>query len=152
MSGAAAAVIPLDEAQARNLLEIAARSAYDVYCGNVRGSPPAWEHMYECEREGWRQVVAYLAGDPECKCGQPLLCVDCDRATIVDAIEDSDEPEVLKGLMCCRVCGCTDDKPCAGGCSWAGEDLCTACVDKVPVVYSESEMNAYIDALRAVAP
>lgn len=27
----------------------------------------------------------------------------------------------------CRGCGCTDDKACEGGCSWAEEDLCSAC-------------------------
>lgn len=28
----------------------------------------------------------------------------------------------------CRVCGCTDDRACPGGCLWADEDLCSACV------------------------
>lgn len=27
----------------------------------------------------------------------------------------------------CRVCGCTDDDGCIEGCSWIGEDLCSAC-------------------------
>lgn len=27
----------------------------------------------------------------------------------------------------CRVCGCTEDHACAGGCSWVEEDLCSAC-------------------------
>ncbi len=27
----------------------------------------------------------------------------------------------------CRICGCTHETPCAGGCGWAGADLCTAC-------------------------
>lgn len=30
----------------------------------------------------------------------------------------------------CRVCGCTDDNACPGGCSWAEPGLCSACVDK----------------------
>lgn len=30
----------------------------------------------------------------------------------------------------CRVCGCTDDWACEGGCSWVEEDLCSACVNK----------------------
>lgn len=29
----------------------------------------------------------------------------------------------------CRVCGCTEDNACEGGCSWVEEDLCSACVD-----------------------
>jgi hypothetical protein len=27
----------------------------------------------------------------------------------------------------CRVCGCTDERACPGGCSWVEEDLCSAC-------------------------
>jgi len=30
----------------------------------------------------------------------------------------------------CRVCGCTEDNACEGGCSWVEEDLCSACVDE----------------------
>ena len=31
----------------------------------------------------------------------------------------------------CRVCGCTDEKACPGGCSWALPDICSACVQHV---------------------
>ena len=27
----------------------------------------------------------------------------------------------------CRECGCSDDKPCEGGCYWAEPDLCSRC-------------------------
>lgn len=27
----------------------------------------------------------------------------------------------------CRVCGCTDNRACFGGCHWIGPDLCSAC-------------------------
>lgn len=30
----------------------------------------------------------------------------------------------------CRVCGCTEDNACEGGCSWVEDDLCSACADK----------------------
>lgn len=30
-------------------------------------------------------------------------------------------------LRACRVCGCTDDFGCAGGCWWTEADLCSAC-------------------------
>lgn len=29
----------------------------------------------------------------------------------------------------CRVCGCTEDRACEGGCSWLAFDLCSACED-----------------------
>ena len=28
----------------------------------------------------------------------------------------------------CRVCGCTEDNACEGGCWWVEDDLCSACV------------------------
>ncbi len=28
----------------------------------------------------------------------------------------------------CRVCGCTEDAACPGGCFWVEYDLCSACV------------------------
>ena len=55
-----------------------------------------------------------------------------------------DIPELLNGVRLwaimevesakrrCRVCGCTDDHACPGGCSWVEEDLCSACVGKDP--------------------
>lgn len=27
----------------------------------------------------------------------------------------------------CRECGCTNERPCPGGCSWIEPDLCSAC-------------------------
>lgn len=32
------------------------------------------------------------------------------------------------GQPSCRVCGCTQDRACAGGCVWATADLCSRCV------------------------
>jgi hypothetical protein len=42
------------------------------------------------------------------------------RETILDRRRDK--------TRACRVCGCTDDRACPGGCWWAAEDLCSACV------------------------
>ena len=30
----------------------------------------------------------------------------------------------------CRICGCTDDRACKGGCHWIDRDLCSACAPK----------------------
>jgi hypothetical protein len=30
----------------------------------------------------------------------------------------------------CRVCGCTEDHACPGGCYWVEEDLCSECIGK----------------------
>lgn len=31
----------------------------------------------------------------------------------------------------CRVCGCTDQTPCPGGCSWAAPGLCDRCAERL---------------------
>lgn len=43
-----------------------------------------------------------------------------------DAALTGSEPDVRK----CRVCGCTDDHACPGGCYWVEEDLCSQCEGK----------------------
>jgi len=30
--------------------------------------------------------------------------------------------------MKCKVCGCTEETPCEGGCFWIGPELCSACI------------------------
>lgn len=32
----------------------------------------------------------------------------------------------------CRLCGCSDDHACTGGCSWVTDDLCSACLESLP--------------------
>jgi hypothetical protein len=32
------------------------------------------------------------------------------------------------GIRQCRVCGCTDDYACDGGCEWVEPDLCSSCI------------------------
>lgn len=34
------------------------------------------------------------------------------------------------GIRACRGCACTDAMACDGGCSWAGPELCSACVPR----------------------
>lgn len=34
-----------------------------------------------------------------------------------------------KKVPTCRVCGCTDEDACEGGCYWVEKDLCSACVE-----------------------
>lgn len=36
--------------------------------------------------------------------------------------------------MRCRVCGCTWNNGCPGGCYWVEPDLCSQCIDKVGVL------------------
>ena len=42
----------------------------------------------------------------------------------------------------CRVCGCTNDRACPGGCRWVEFDLCSACDRKL----KEAARRQYFDA------
>jgi hypothetical protein len=49
--------------------------------------------------------------------------------TVITEEDETEEDDVVR----CRLCGCTDEAACEGGCSWvedpAGEgDLCSACL------------------------
>lgn len=39
-------------------------------------------------------------------------------------------PECQADVPVCRVCGCSNEDACEGGCHWVEEDLCSACVGK----------------------
>jgi hypothetical protein len=39
------------------------------------------------------------------------------------------DPWPEPGAATCRVCGCTDDTACFGGCYWVAPDLCSSCGD-----------------------
>lgn len=50
------------------------------------------------------------------RCGQALM------------IERAAELVAEARARSCRVCGCTDERACEGGCRWVEADLCSACV------------------------
>lgn len=56
---------------------------------------------------------------PKCS-GQAISC-SCEM------VERDDEDD----QQTCRVCGCTTDHACEGGCYWVEDDLCSACVENV---------------------
>ena len=39
----------------------------------------------------------------------------------------------------CRVCGCTEFAPCPGGCTWAGDGVCTRCAPPAPAIAAASK-------------
>lgn len=59
----------------------------------------------------------------------------------------------------CRVCGCTDDHACEGGCWWVAEDLCSACAGvtddgpeiAAPATAADLTAEEEADVLAAVA-
>ena len=54
--------------------------------------------------------------------GDHEVCSNC-AEEIVDELEELGPDEAV-----CRVCGCSQDDACPGGCIWATPDLCSRCV------------------------
>lgn len=46
--------------------------------------------------------------------------------------------EIFDQKRTCRVCGCTDDNACPGGCYWVEDDLCSRCADEAKVAATQS--------------
>ena len=55
------------------------------------------------------------------------------------ACDNTSLPITLPGqkVRSCRVCGCTDDHACEGGCSWVTADLCSACYELMEIIPGE---------------
>lgn len=49
----------------------------------------------------------------------------------VEKIREFAREEGYITVRTCRICGCTDDHACPGGCYWVEEDLCSECVGKI---------------------
>lgn len=59
-------------------------------------------------------------------------CDMCGGHGLAEDVEADDDDEVLAGPASsleprCRLCGCTNQRGCAGGCVWAAPDLCSRC-------------------------
>ena len=52
----------------------------------------------------------------------------------------------------CRICGCTDDNACPGGCYWVEEDLCSACTDFVDhqIVMTEGPYDVLLERAKQI--
>lgn len=61
-----------------------AKLAYATFAENTGNEVP-FERLSNREHDAWIAVVEFLAKDPDCECGQPLLCGDCDRESAFDA-------------------------------------------------------------------
>lgn len=74
-----------------------------------------------------RQIVE---GIPECwgdlvEEGRININLTVDANIMEELIEEVNRLDMPR----CRICGCTDDNACPGGCYWVEEDLCSKCVE-----------------------
>jgi hypothetical protein len=52
--------------------------------------------------------------------------------------------DLLTTVRQCRICGCTDDEACPGGCSWSQPEICSTCGDR-----DQEVRDLYVQTLRA---
>lgn len=75
----------------------------------------------ECYVDGSAETVPFVP----VSIGLPLPV-----ATALVELVDARKVDVFSFQLFCRVCGCTDDYACDGGCEWVDADLCSACVGR----------------------
>lgn len=72
-------------------------------------------------------VVSAIAG------GQVRIGIAAPREIRVDRSEIRAARRLaLSARRQCRVCHCSQEQACPGGCHWVDLDLCSACVDRDP--------------------
>ena len=78
----------------------------------------------------------------------PWICGDCFVVT-VDPVGHNE----LHDGPSCRVCGCTDDNACTGGCWWVDDGLCSSCAGPAEpdpaVVDLVAALRVSVEAARA---
>jgi acyl-CoA synthetase (AMP-forming)/AMP-acid ligase II len=73
--------------------------------------------------EFWRPRVQRIADHY----AAPVRLLRFSQRSEVEVLEPREGvPRATAGR--CRMCGCTDDRACPGGCAWVAPDLCSSCV------------------------
>ena len=67
------------------------------------------------------------------------------RLEIAGALIAAEIDRELRLAGVCRVCGCTEDSPCPGGCAWADKErtICTTCQDKAAGRRPQKERDSH---------
>lgn len=86
--------------------------------------------------------------DAFCACGH-IVAVHTrrpDRSLTCDLCEPATGPvvESAAAVRQCRICGCTDEEACPGGCSWSQPQICSTCAHRQRVLDEQ-----YLDTLNA---
>ncbi len=80
-------------------------------------------------------VIETLVNNGHLPEGRRLFCYDTegqlDELLVKAGKFAGFAPGPRPGIRKCRICGCTEDHACEGGCYWVGPDLCSACEEKM---------------------
>ena len=82
-------------------------------------------HGNTLEDRAWCDAIAKWQPEPPGGDRWQLVCVYNNEDGTFAMFVRRTEPNAAK--RACRVCGCTDERACPGGCSWVEADLCSAC-------------------------
>lgn len=109
------------------------------------------DYIFPCPRCGHERMDKKPVRNALSRRADVYICNECGREeAILDALgkeplplnqwgmvlgfDDEGDEEALEPLFdeqTCRVCGCTWDNACEGGCYWVEEDLCSQCAGKM---------------------
>lgn len=110
------------------------RARLVAMCSRIAPNEPEWMHVAGTVAD--EEVIGFLedSGDPPI---DELDDSDIQRQQFAAYFEDdlvaagwAEAQPLFDDDVACRVCGCTQERACEGGCSWAEVDLCSACVDE----------------------
>lgn len=90
----------------------------------VRNALSRRANVYICNACGMEEALLDATGK------DPLPLNEWSMVKGFDSEDEEDE-------QTCRVCGCTWDNACEGGCYWVDDDLCSSCAEKM------RELNPY---------
>lgn len=134
------------------------RNAGDTFAGMPAGRVQAWvEGIRRPPADFHTRMPLALVGDLAATLDEYSFLVDhvmeCPALAVADPY----------ALPACRVCGCTDAKACAGGCSWVpdpwqNDALCSACLPTDPAAIPKAisdvarHIQAFLDARPRLEP
>jgi len=76
--------------------------------------------------------------------------MEIEVGSVVDLLAEGadDRPGLLERQQRrCRVCGCTDDQACPGGCRWVDVDLCSRCAGESGAPPIDGDLSARLNKL-----
>ena len=112
----------------------------EAFVQNVRSNHfGPWEQQYQALCGGGHRILGSIEADTShatARSADRMTKKDLDLDAAIELLERAaaDAPTLLpsgkflftpKGT--CRVCGCTDEHACPGGCVWAEPNLCSRC-------------------------
>jgi predicted RNA-binding Zn-ribbon protein involved in translation (DUF1610 family) len=89
----------------------------------VRNALSRRADVYICSTCGTEEAILDMLGKEPLPLNQWAMVLGFDNEEEDEGYQDDEQR--------CRVCGCTWDNACEGGCYWIEDDLCSKCAEKI---------------------